>query len=84
MLVWVSYYLQDGTQTGCTLEIAGENPEREITEALMESHGDMYGGIADWDEYEDVDDEPSGNMPCDNTGFCGGISCPNFFVCNAD
>jgi len=85
MLVWVSYYLQDGTQTGCTdLEIKGVHPEQEIDEILMARHGDMYGGVADWDEYEDVDDEPTGNMPCDNTGFCGGTSCPMYFKCQAD
>ena len=23
----------------------------------------------------------TGNMPCDNTGFCSGTSCPMFFRC---
>lgn len=26
-------------------------------------------------------DDPSGNMPCDNSGFCAGASCPIFFEC---
>lgn len=29
---------------------------------------------------EYADDFP-GNMPCDNTGFCAGTSCPQFFKC---
>lgn len=31
--------------------------------------------------YDEEEDDISGNMPCDFTGFCGGTSCPNFFKC---
>ena len=30
---------------------------------------------------EDIAAEYALNMPCDNTGFCAGHSCPNFFKC---
>ena len=28
-----------------------------------------------------TDEDYSSNMPCDNSGFCAGSSCPNFFKC---
>ena len=47
---WVSYWLQDGRQTGATLEAKDYN---DIERQLMEMHGDMYGDIADYGEQED-------------------------------
>ena len=32
--------------------------------------------IDEWGEIEDY-----GNMPCDYSGFCAGMSCPQFFKC---
>ena len=51
---WVSYWLQDGTQSGASIFVPDgiERIGSYIEEKLMEQHGDMYGGIADWGEYE--------------------------------
>lgn len=32
-----------------------------------------------WD-YEEVEDDYTGNMPCDNSGFCAGASCSMYFA----
>ena len=37
--------------------------------------------IADIDE--DYAEEYRQNRTCDTTGFCGGISCPQYFECNS-
>ena len=34
-----------------------------------------------WD-FDESDDYAS-NMPCDNSGYCAGISCPRFRECNS-
>ena len=55
---WVSYTLQDGTQTGATLTVndAGEyDAYDEIEEQLKEMHGDMLADIADYGAYDDLD-----------------------------
>ena len=79
ILVWVSYWLQDGTQTGATLEVDANDPANDIKRQLMAMHGDMYGDIADWEEYEEVE-EDDGNAGCDNAGFCIGTSCKYYFT----
>lgn len=55
--VWVSYFLQDGTQTGATLEVDAEMPAQDIDRQLMAKHGAMYGDVADWGEYEEDDED---------------------------
>ena len=35
-----------------------------------------------WD-YEEVEDDYSQNMPCDNTGFCAGSGCSRFYQCKS-
>lgn len=51
MEYWVSYYLQDGTQTGGTLTVTNkENAYDQLEEQLKKIHGDNYGGIADYGE----------------------------------
>ena len=53
--VWVSYFLQDGTTTGTTLEVEDRaNAYNEICEFLREEHGEMFGDIADYGFYEEV------------------------------
>ena len=50
--MWVSYYLQDGTQTGATM------PKMDIDEAeriLQKTHGSRFGGIADYGYYNEED-----------------------------
>lgn len=36
-----------------------------------------------WEEdyYGSANDDYSSNMPCDNTGFCSGSTCPDFIKC---
>jgi hypothetical protein len=44
----------------------------------------MYVFITDEDEDEDFTEyEYSGNMACDNSGFCSGASCPYFIKCQS-
>ena len=53
---WVSYTLQDGTQTGATLTINGAYPESvydELVEELKKMHGEDFGDIADYGSYEE-------------------------------
>ena len=39
--------------------------------------------IDDIDEYQDNIDDYSQNMPCDNSGYCIGSTCKNYFIkCN--
>lgn len=33
------------------------------------------------EDWSYTDEDYSSNMPCDNSGFCAGSSCPNFFKC---
>lgn len=33
------------------------------------------------EDYYDYEEEYSQNMPCDNTGYCAGTSCPQYFKC---
>lgn len=49
---WVSYYLQDGTQCGGTYMAKDDD---ELEAILEKEHGDMYGGIADYGCYDDLD-----------------------------
>ena len=49
--MWISYYLQDGTEGGCSLDIVSYN---EAEYLLKEEFGDMWGGIADYGYYEEV------------------------------
>lgn len=35
------------------------------------------------EEMSEEDIDSTGNMPCDNTGYCAGASCSKFFECNA-
>ncbi len=32
---------------------------------------------------DEIEDDYSSNMPCDNTGFCAGTSCSQYFKCRA-
>ena len=80
ILVWVSYFLQDGTQTGATLEVDANDPAHDIDRQLMAKHGDNYADVADWEEYDDVTDEDDGNAWCDNAGYCIGTSCRYYFT----
>ena len=51
---WVSYWLQDGTQTGATLQAEDYD---DIERQLKEIHGDMYSdGIADYGFYDEEED----------------------------
>lgn len=34
------------------------------------------------DDGEPIDDGYSSNMYCDNSGYCGGTSCPNYYKCH--
>lgn len=48
-LYGVSYWLQDGTQTGATIAVVNDaSAYDEIMDALVEMHGDDFGGIADY------------------------------------
>ena len=50
----VSYWLQDGTQTGATIAVSNDAlAYDEIMDALIELHGDDFGGIADYMKLED-------------------------------
>ena len=49
---WVSYYLQDGTQCGGTYMAKDDD---ELEAILEREHGDMYGGIADYGCYDDIE-----------------------------
>lgn len=54
MKVWVSYYLQNGVQTGATLIIDSDGSiYDEIVRILTEREGNMWVGIADYGIYED-------------------------------
>lgn len=46
--MWVSFYLQDGTQNGQTIEADSIKDAERI---LREEYGENWGGIADWDFY---------------------------------
>ena len=89
--VWVSYWLQDGTQTGATLEVDAKDPAHDIDRQLMAKHGMMYGDVADWGEWED-DEEDAEDLEfddadlfedmcgCDYSGLCTGPSCKYYFT----
>lgn len=51
---WVSFYLNDGTQSGATLTVKGDDIYDEIEEQLIEEYGEDFGGIADYDTYENM------------------------------
>lgn len=57
------------------------------TMIARELHGDWdpwededYDEDEEWEDECDVDDY-SQNTPCDNYGFCGGMTCPIYFEC---
>lgn len=52
--MWISFYLQDGTQTGETIEAQNINEAEEI---LRTEYGTEFGGIADYGFYEKEEDE---------------------------
>lgn len=53
-LYGVSYWLQDGTQTGATIAVVNDaSAYDEIMDALVEMHGEDFGGIADYFKLED-------------------------------
>jgi len=33
-------------------------------------------------EMQELENDYQSNMPCDNTGFCAGMSCRRFYECN--
>lgn len=47
---WLSFYLQDGTQDGATLEaVSIDDAENQ----LRKQYGQMYGGLADYGTIEE-------------------------------
>ena len=50
--------------------------QRLIDEEVNGLREDDDDDIDEWGEIED-----DGNMPCDYSGFCAGMSCPQFFKC---
>ena len=55
---FVSFYLQNGTQDGCSLIVPDGVDEYDyITETLRLQYGDMFGGIADYYRYDDEETE---------------------------
>ena len=49
---WVSFYLQDGTQCGGTYD--GDDID-DVERQIMQEYGEMFGGIADYGRYADID-----------------------------
>lgn len=43
---------------------------------------DLSDDDSDGDFEDDFDDDYNSNMFCDNSGYCSGSSCPNFFKCH--
>lgn len=71
----VTCYWDSGTY--CTtkegaMRIAIER-EKEALEYLAEIYEEPE---------ENWEDDVGGNMPCDNTGYCSGTSCPQYFKCH--
>ena len=50
---------------------------KEHMPEIIEDLGEKNDVIWDW-----WTEEPSGNMPCDNSGICAGTSCSNYFKCH--
>lgn len=52
---WVSFYLQDGTQSGASLYVDDSENAYDIIEAqLIQEYGRDFGGVADYDSYEEM------------------------------
>ena len=67
----------------------------EVTDSLVNDiiahqiEGEIIAVVqnnANWsveeDDY-DIEDDYRSNMPCDNTGFCSGYDCKQYYECNA-
>jgi len=65
-------------------KMAPAGPVYPTLDALLEAlEPDSYF-LQKLEEEEDwpyTDEDYSSNTPCDNSGFCAGSSCPNFFKC---
>ena len=52
---WVSFYLQDGTQSGASIYV--DDPGKAyyiIEEYLLKEYGKDFGGVADYESYEEM------------------------------
>lgn len=61
-------------------ELSATEREQLISRICPKCQEDIFDEDED-EEYFDY--EYCENMPCDNTGFCSGSSCPNWFQCNS-
>ena len=62
------------------LKIA-EYMQKEIDEKTKDYHKEIDNRENLFTIFDDDFDDYSKNMSCDNTGFCSGPSCPQFFQC---
>jgi len=81
-------------QASIDIEYNVENYE-EVTDSLVNDiiahqiEGEIIAAVqnnANWsveeDDY-DIEDDYRSNMACDNTGFCSGHDCKQYYECNA-
>ena len=45
------------------------------------NHPEKFFSCGFYCENEELERDYASNMPCDNYGYCGGMSCPMYFKC---
>lgn len=76
----------EGQQSGEYREFSTKKQAKNFIKSVQEfdKRNNISGEDFDiWFEHEEVEimDEKTGNMPCDNCGFCVGSSCKMFYKC---
>lgn len=77
--IYIQEYGRDALYRGA--DFVTMSNEKGVIREFDIMFDDDYNVILDEYTYDDYDDDYIDNMYCDNTGFCSGYTCPNYWKC---
>ena len=75
------YLIEDESVNACDCKKCDELTEQQFEKYFINDDDGCPLYVEEFYDDEDAYFDMLSNMPCDNSGICGGMSCPNYFKC---